>query len=323
MTASVEPSGRIPDFFIAGHPKCGTTALYRMLGPHPQIFMPELKEPWFLAPDMRSRIALPKVGMRPDTLEEYLMLFAAAGPEQLAGEASSCYLMSRDAAGQIARLAPRARIIAILREPASFLRSLHLQNLRVHIETERDLRRALELEEDRRRGRRIPRHSVRPPALLYSEHVRYVEHLRRYHALFAEEQVLVLIYEDFRRENEATVRRVLRFLGVDETLPVETVETLPARRVRSQGLHAAVQAVSDGRGPVSEAVKAGVKAVSSRRLRRAAMRGVRRHVVFAEADPPDEQLMGELRRRFKPEVVAAGEYLGRDLVSLWGYDRLD
>ena len=33
--------------------------------------------------------------------------------------------------------------------------------------------------------------------------------------------------------------------------------------------------------------------------------------------------MLELRRRFKPEVQAAGEYLGRDLVSLWGYDDID
>ena len=33
--------------------------------------------------------------------------------------------------------------------------------------------------------------------------------------------------------------------------------------------------------------------------------------------------MHELRLRFKPEVEALSDYLGRDLVSLWGYDRLD
>ncbi len=33
--------------------------------------------------------------------------------------------------------------------------------------------------------------------------------------------------------------------------------------------------------------------------------------------------MVELRRRFKPEVVAASEYLERDLVALWGYDDVD
>ena len=33
--------------------------------------------------------------------------------------------------------------------------------------------------------------------------------------------------------------------------------------------------------------------------------------------------MAELRRRFKPEVVALSEYLERDLVELWGYDGVD
>jgi hypothetical protein len=314
------PPGRLPDFFIAGHPKCGTTALYRMLRAHPQIFMPELKEPWFFSLELRSPFPGPKLGMRPDTLAEYMALFSSAAPAQRAGEASSSYLMSSTAARRIAELQPQARVIAILREPASFLRSYHLQCVRVHVEDERDLGTALALEPERRAGRRIPRHSPRPQALLYSEHVRYVEQLRRYRERFPAEQLLVLIYDDFRAENEATVRRVLRFLEVDETVAIAPVQANPAVRVRSQGLHRAVQAVSVGRGPVSQAVKAGVKAVTSRRLRRAALRGVRRNVVFAAPQPPEEALMRELRRRFRGEVEALSEYLERDLVRLWGYD---
>ena len=33
-------------------------------------------------------------------------------------------------------------------------------------------------------------------------------------------------------------------------------------------------------------------------------------------------LLAELRHRFKGEVQALSEYLGRDLVTLWGYDSL-
>src|SRR6478752_4985741 len=40
---------RFPDFYIVGHSKCGTTALYEMLRRHPQIFMPDVKEPMFFA----------------------------------------------------------------------------------------------------------------------------------------------------------------------------------------------------------------------------------------------------------------------------------
>ena len=32
--------------------------------------------------------------------------------------------------------------------------------------------------------------------------------------------------------------------------------------------------------------------------------------------------MRELRSRFKTEVVALSDYLDRDLVALWGYDRI-
>jgi hypothetical protein len=52
------------------------------------------------------------------------------------------------------------------------------------------------------------------------------------------------------------------------------------------------------------------------------METVRQRVVLGEVAPPDEQLMAEIRRRFEAEVVAAGDYLDRDLVGLWGYDRL-
>jgi hypothetical protein len=314
--------GRAPDFFIVGHPKCGTTALYEMLRRHPQIYMPDLKEPAFFASDQRARFQRPSSGPLPETLADYLSLFVAAGARQRVGEASSSYLVSRTAAERIGQLVPSARMIAILREPASFLRSLHLQLLQNHIETQRDLGKALALEDERRRGRRIPRRSSRPQALLYSERVRYVEQLRRYRDRFAPERVLVLIYDDFRRDNEGTVRRVLRFLDVDDTAPIDATEANPTVRMRSQQLDELVHAVSVGRGPLSRAVKVPVKALTPERLRRAGLRTVRRRVVFGAPPAPDAGLMLELRRRFKPEVVALSEYLDRDLVGLWGYDRI-
>ena len=331
MTMSAEPNlstlaeperTRVPDFFIVGHAKCGTTALYEMLRRHPQIFLPELKEPLYLATDLRARFQRRGAGPLPTELADYLALFAGAGAGQRVGEASSSYLWSREAPGHIARLQPNARIIAILREPASFLRSLHLQLLQNHIESEKDLGKALALEPARREGRRIPRRSNRPQALLYSERVRYVEQLRRYHALFAREQVLVLIYDDFRNENEATVARVLRFLDVDDSVPIHAVEANPTVRMRSQQLDELVNAVSVGRGPVSRAVKASLKAVLPDRVRGDALRLTLRHAVYGGVKPADEDVMLEIRRRFKGEVEALSDYLDRDLLALWGYDDL-
>jgi hypothetical protein len=329
MTASTETSAlplprrqRTPDFFIVGHPKCGTTALYEMLREHPQIYMPELKEPWFLASDMRPRFQPPRSAPPLDSLDEYLALFSGAEPQQRAGEASSSYLLSHTAATAIAELSSQARVIAILREPASFLFSLHNQLLRTHVETEKDLRRAIELETPRRAGRKVPRRSHRPQLLLYSDHVRYVEQLQRYRAALSAEQMLVLIYDDFRRDNEATVRSVFRFLDVDESAPVAPRDANPTRqRMRSQLADEIVNMVSVGRGLPAQAVKAGVKVLTTNALRSGALRVTRRHVIHGKPGPADERLMGELRYRFKDEVLALSDYLDRDLVSLWGYDR--
>ncbi len=236
--------------------------------------------------------------MRPDTLEEYLSLFAAARPRAARGRGVLVIPdVARRPRARIAELQPAARIIAILREPASFLRSLHLQIVRVHIETERTCAGRSRSSASGARAGTIPRHSSRPPALMYSEHVRYVEQLRRYHALFPREQVLVLIYDDFRRDNEATVRRVLRFLEVDDSLPIEVVEANPdGARALTAAARAGAGRVSVGRGPVSASGEGGgqgahLQAHAPRRAARAAAP----HRLRRAASRPTSALMLELR----------------------------
>jgi len=316
------PQGRVPDFFIVGHHKSGTTAMYEMLRRHPQIYMPEMKEPEFFGrmhtgrrePMPGSGGHRPSFGeTRPQTYAEYLSLFAAAAPEQRVGEASPSYLRSRTAASDIAAVQPAARIVAILREPVSFLYSLHLQMVRNHVQREFDFGKALASEGIVREGERVH---------LYTDRVRYVEQLQRYHSMFPSDQILVLIYEDFRADNEAGVHSVLRLLDVDADRALEPLEVNPTIAPRSQRLDAWLFALRSGRGPVSRGVKATVKALTPKRTQRKLVRTVQRKVVFASAPPLPDRLTLELRRRFKPEVVALSEYLDRDLVSLWGYDDL-
>jgi hypothetical protein len=305
-------AGRMPDFFIVGHHKSGTTALYEMLRSHPDIFMPDLKEPLFFARELHP--GLKPDDPQPNTLEEYLALFAPAGRGQIAGEATPSYLRSHTAAARIAELAPDARIIAILREPASFLSSMHLELLKDHVETEKDFRKAIERE-------RRERHSK--PVLWYSpDRVEYAEQLRRYHAAFGPEQVLTLIYDDFRDDNQGTVDRVLRFLNVDTTAPVAESEANRTVLVRSPRAYEFVRSLYLGRGPTARVLKPVIKTITSQRLRRDGLRELRNRVLYGKPQGTDEQLMLELRRQFKPEVQALSEYIGRDLVTLWGYDEI-
>jgi hypothetical protein len=314
--------GTIPDFYVVGHPKSGTTALHQMLKEHPEVHLPDRKEPWFFAEELHERTP-PRPEGTPRTLSEYAEWFSGARAGQAVGDATAFYLWSTSAAANIAQVRPDARIVAIIREPASFLHSLHLQQLETYVEVETDLGRAMELERERREGRSLPRYTYFPKMLLYSDFIRYVEQLERFRAVFPAEQIKVVVYDDFRADNERTVREVRNFIGVDEAGPVVTLEANPTVRPRSQTLNELVHAVGVGRGPLSRAVKATIKVLTPDAARRRAFHAVRSQAVFAPARAPDEAVMRRLRLRYKDEVVATSEYLGRDLVGLWGYDRLD
>ncbi len=325
LRAAAGSGRRLPDFFIVGHAKCGTTAMHQMLSAHPQIYFPARKETQFLARDPGEQLPSSKrrPTTRPLTLDAYLSLFEGAEPKQLAGEASTGYLRTPSAAARIAALRPDARIVAMFRDPVSFLRSLHLQLLQVNIESEHEFAVAMDLEAARRRGEQIPVDSAWPQALLYSDHVRYTQQLRQYHELFGRDRVLVLIYDDFRQDNERVVRQVLRFLDVDASVQVEPVEANPTVLVRSRRAEDLLEAITVGRGPISRAARTLLKTAVPERLRRDALRSLKRSVVDAAPAAPDEAFMIELRRRFKPEVTALSEYLQRDLTTLWGYEDVD
>ena len=162
---------------------------------------------------------------------------------------------------------------------------------------------------------------------MYSEHVRYAEQLRRFHEHFPAEQVLVLIYEEFRADNQATLRDACCASWSVDDGPTPR----PGRHAAGEGgALAACCTASPRRCAGLAKTRPGRGAWRARPTRRCpsvcARRRVRagwRRLVYAAPRPPDPQLMLELRRRFKPEVQAAGEYLGRDLVSLWGYEDID
>ncbi len=321
-TPGAGTAGRLPDFFVVGHAKSGTTALHGMLAQHPRVHL-GLKEPRYFMPELRER-DIPRPNATPQTLDEYRAWFAGAAPGQLIGDISPDYLWSQESARLIAETTPEARIIAIFREPASFLRSLHRQRLRNYVEVEPSLRRALELEPARREGREIPTDTYWPGALLYSEQTRYVEQLRRYERHFPPEQMLVLIYDDYRSDGAATVRRVLRFLELEDDVPILARESNPSVEVRNARLHGAIRTLLISDSPVARSLKSSIKALTPMRVRQSALKTVRKRLVFGApaGEDRDEDFMIDLRRRLAPEVQALSDHLGRDLVSLWGYDRL-
>ena len=99
-------------------------------------------------------------------------------------------------------------------------------------------------------------------------------------------------------------------------------EVNPSVATRSHLADHLLHSVSHGEGRFGASAKRATSAVLPSRLRRRALRLAQRRLVAGEVPEADARLMRTLRRRFKPEVEALSDYLGRDLVALWRYDEL-
>jgi hypothetical protein len=273
-----------------------------MLRQHPQVHMSPVKETQFFTADDE----LPQRTSRLRSLPDYLALFSGAEPGQLTGEATPTYLRSRNAASKIGAYNPAARIIAILREPTSFVRSSHLQCLRAGAEEFTDLRTAL------------ARASTRPPWLRYADHVRYVEQIQRFRAVFPADQVLVLIYDDYRDANLATMRRIFQFLDLDDDADVTPSQANRTEGIRSLAAATTLRRLQSRDGSALGATGRVLVALTPAAVRSSARR-LYRYANSASPPPLDEGLMAELRDRFAPEVRRLSDHLGRDLCALWGY----
>jgi hypothetical protein len=188
-------AGRLPDFLIIGAAKSGTSTLYEYLTAHPEIFMSPIKEPCFFDSD----VAWDK------GLDWYRGLFREAAENQLCGEASTNYTrwpQVPDVPQRIAEIMPDVKLIYVLRHPVERAYSHYVHRHTREVYPGEPFRRSFEefVEED-------------PMCLDSSD---YAMQIDQYLSFFPRDSLLILRLEDLKRDPGPLLRRVLRFLGVDE-----------------------------------------------------------------------------------------------------------
>jgi hypothetical protein len=203
----------LPDFLLVGAPKAGTSALHKALAGHPELFLPDVKEPKFFLTDGPP----PTTGGGPGDVEtwgehvwkqaDYEALFDPAPPGIRTGEGTVFYLYDLDAQQRIHDLLPDARLVAVLRDPVERAHSnwAHLRS--AGLEPEADFLTACGLEDERRTAGWA--HFWH-----YVAQGRYGEQVEHLLELFDREHVLLLDYDDLRAAPVATADRVCAFLGV-------------------------------------------------------------------------------------------------------------
>ena len=296
-----------PDFLIIGAAKSGTTALYRYLQQHPQIFLSPVKEPHYFAfagekPDYRGPgVTVNKTSVT--DLGAYQRLFDDVRDETAVGEASALYLYVPAAAARIKEYAPAMRLIVILRHPAERAFSSYLHLMRDGREPLMDFAAALQAEPQRIRANWGFLWRYRDLGF-------YAQQLRRYYALFPREQVRVYLYDDFRADALAVLRDMCRFIGVDDAFTPDmslrhNVSGIPRQRWLHSLLHGAHPA------------KALLKPFLPVAWRDRARRQMTQRNLARPTLPPD--LRRALTNDFRTEILDLQDLLQRDL-SAWLFD---
>ncbi len=215
-----EREGRLivvmPNFFIIGAQKAGTTSLYYYLSQHPEIYMSPVKEPHFFAyqgekPQFRGPADQNIVDKQFTTdAASYRDLFRGVSSEKAVGEASAIYIYSPVAPLRMRSQVPDAKIIAILRNPVDRAYSSFLHLVKEGREPETDFAQALQMEESRIRDGWI--------ALWhYKQAGFYHRQLQRYFEVFERDQIRVYLYEDLQQKPAELLKDAFSFLGVDSS----------------------------------------------------------------------------------------------------------
>lgn len=214
-------AGRRPDFLLIGTMKSGSTTLFRWLGRHPGVGLPEVKEPGFFSDDRHW-------ARGPDW---YASLFGDVGEGLKTGEASVAYTDPERApisSRRARQVVPGARLVCLLRHPVERMRSHYRHQVQ--------------------RGRE-DRAIASAVADADSEYVRrslYASALEPWLDAFPADQLCVVRYEDMYAGSAEAWDRVLRHLGLpSEPLPTGRCNTTDAkprytpvmRRLYDHGLH--------------------------------------------------------------------------------------
>ena len=198
----------LPDFLVIGAMKCGTSTLAAQLGAQPGIFMTEPKEPNFFSDDR----------VYAKGLDWYRSLFAAAGQDDLKGEASTHYTKlptHPHSSERMHRHLPHARLVYVMRDPIDRMVSHY-----IHAWSRREVDLGID-------------HAVRerPEFVAYSS---YAMQLTPWIERFGRERILPVFFERLTRDPQREFERVGRFIGCQG--PIRWEPEVGAKNVSAERL---------------------------------------------------------------------------------------
>jgi len=289
----------MPNFFVIGAGKAGTTSLHRYLDQHPDVYMSPVKEPTFFAPEAGRPHPGEPAKAAVDTRTEYEALFDGVRGERAIGESSVAYLpFAHVAAPAIRDAVPDARLIAVLRHPAE--RAFSDYSMYVQMGTE-ELDFATAVTSELEGGVEVSWWRR------YVQFGHYGSFLTAWLVHFEDDRLRVHLYEDLVTDPVGVTRDVFGFVEVDPSFAPQTgVRHNVTRHPPKRGwVHRVLRF-----GPA----KVAVKRVLPEHRWKPAVEWVRRKNSVVPEFPPE--VRARLIDVYRDDIAVTQEILGRDL-SAW------
>jgi len=202
---------KLPNFIIVGAAKSGTTSVDQYLRQHPEVYMCPQKEPYFFSfVNKKIDFKGPYDSIMKDVIvtdfNEYVSFFNNVTDQKAIGECSNSYLFLTHSAEEIKKYIPDCKIIIILRDPVERAFSHYAQHVMIGHEK-------LTFEEA------IEQESYRKAAgwrwhYQYLEQSMYYKQVKVYYDIFPKENILVLFFDDLKKDPSLFMKEIFEFIGV-------------------------------------------------------------------------------------------------------------
>jgi Sulfotransferase domain len=292
---------RMPNLFIIGAAKAGTTALYKYLAQHPQAFLSRSKEPMFFSREENYARGL-------DWYEGFY--FDGAENYPVRAEATPHYLYWSE------KVAPRmkgvygerpVKFIVTFRDPVSRAYSWYWNMVREGRE-DLDFDEALRVEEYRLKQNRSELYQLGSMVYGYSAGSRYASLLQPYLELFSPENFFFVFQDDLKSHANETCEEIFEFLGIESSIRINASNSNPAAMPRFRLLHKTLRQRSLFKGFVKPFIPTRVR----RPLKSKMMQVNLKETPYVPLDP---QLAHELRLSYRIEIEKLEKITGRELSS--------
>ena len=293
-----------PNFLIVGAAKSGTTSIYHYLKAHPDVFMPEWKEPSYFCPEAGGI----------SDWGEYTELFKNVINEKCIGEASVCYLASKNAPEKIKnKLGNNIKIIILLRNPIAMAYSLWGHEVREGYET-KDFYSALKEESYRLNSIEFrTKLNQWHLNLTYINRAKYYDQVKRYIDVFGEKNIAIYLFEEFFRKDMPQFRDLLSFLEINENYIPENKIYNQAGTVRSKILRYLIKN--------KLILKEPIKLILPKKLRASIVSWlIRYNRVDKKLAPIEKEAEIFLKNKLREDVILLSRLIKRnELLSIWGF----